>query len=571
MGIRSALARLVGGKHLTEVIEETTRTAVAEAIAGLELDPDDHLYRRDGGSTPRRDLQDLTHEKAIEVCYELYTKNPLGHRITELNRDFVVGEGITYTCRNPNVEDVVGEFWTDDDNDLDERLPDFIRDHGLFGELALELFPGDVSGFVKLGFIDPAQIVKVTTVEGNPLHLDVMFVRRKGARVKGQPLDIVRRRNGRLEGDVFFSKLNSPSNSTRGWPDLLHLADWLDNYDEFLWNVLERSRLIRNFIWDVLLKGKTPQEIIEWVRRHGEPPEAGSVRAHNENEIWSAVAPTMQSFEMAKEGEVILEHIAGGAGIQKTWLASAEDVNRATAREMGTPSERRLATRQRTIVRRIHRLLKFVLEEAEEAGRIKGEEELNGKALVPVYGEDGKATGVLKRPFELVQLHAPEISPRDAASSGTLILNLSQALATAELGGWFGHTTIRQVMAKALSRLGVDLDPATMADDPIVVKEPRPTEPARAARPIAPAEAETETPAPEVTVNIESHHDAPEIHVDMPPLTVEQPPAEPPQVTVNVPKPPPAQVTVHVPKPARTSKRVERDKAGNISRIVEEE
>jgi hypothetical protein len=478
MGIRSALARRIGGKALNEVIEEKVQLAVQEAVSSLQIDPDDHLYRREGGRAPARDLNSYTHDQALEVCFELYARNPLGHRITEINRDFIVGDGLTYTVRNPNIEDIVGEFWTDDDNDLDDRLPSFILEHGLYGELALEVFPGEVSGFVKLGYIDPAQIKKVTTVQGNPLLLDQLFIREKGAGLKGRPVDIVRRREGRLQGGVFFSKLNSVSNSTRGWPDLLHLADWLDNYDEFLWNVLERSRLIRNFIWDVLLKGKDPQQIQEWVRRNGEPPQAGAVRAHNENEIWTAVAPQLQSFEMAKEGEVILEHVAGGAGIQKTWMASAEDVNRATAREMGTPSERKLATRQAFIRRKIQRLLRYVLEEAEVAGRIKGNKSRNpdGKVRVPVYDETGKPTKEIARPHELVQIHMPEISPRDAASAGSLLWNVSQSLALAEQGGWFGQDTIRQIIAKVLSRLGYEADPATMsAAEPVPapVQEPK--------------------------------------------------------------------------------------------------
>lgn len=460
MGVRTALVRWLGRDLLSEVAQEAAKRAVAEAVLpGGWVDPDEKDWRPLGVSP--RDLPKLGHTQAQEVCYELYKSNPLGHRITELTRDFTVGPGLRWSARNPNVEDVVGDFWDDDENDLDGRLPDFALELGLYGELAPEVFVGGRSGVVKLGYIDPSQIKDVYTVEGNPLVLDYMKIKKKGFGVSGKRLEIVRRRRRKLTGDVFFFRVNSVSNATRGWPDLLHIADWLDAYDEFLWEVLERARMLRAFIWDVTVKGADQTEIENRMRREGAAPRSGTVRFHNQQEEWDAVAPQTGSFEMAKEGQILLEHIAGGAGFPKTWLASAEDVNRATAREMGTPVERKLVTRQTKFVHAVRNLLRFVLEKAADKGRLK----TNDRGLVQVYDSDGKETEIWLPPHRLVEIHAPEVSPRDVVNTGPLIQSVAQALAIAANQKWIAPRVGTQVLALILKHIGFDADPDRLAGD----------------------------------------------------------------------------------------------------------
>ena len=435
--------------------------------ASGDVDPDAALWQSLGGGG-RRDLPNVTHERALEIAYALYRQNPLGSRITRLNRDFIVGDGIGWSTRNPQVEDIVGEFWEDEDNDLDERLNDFALELGLNGELCLEAFVGKVSGIVKLGYVDPTQIKRVSHVDGNPLILDQIFVKKKGAGIKGEPKKIIRRRYSdndgdaaKLDGDVFFFKLNSLSNSTRGWPDLMHIGDWLEAYDQMLWDVLERARHMRSFVWDVLLKGADEATIQAWLRKHGTPPKAGTVRAHNESEVWTPIAPQMGSTEAATDGEVILEHLMGGAGFPKHWFASGEDVNLATAKEMGIPTERMLSARQRFFTRKVHRIVRFVLEKAEEEGTLKTDVD----GLMPVYDEDGNPTDQLLPPHKLVEIQAPEISAKDMAAAGKLLVDVTNALATAEELKWFGKDVSRQAIAACFALMGVDFDPQMEPDE----------------------------------------------------------------------------------------------------------
>jgi hypothetical protein len=460
MGLRSGLVRLLGRDMLAEVAAEAAKVALSESTNSGGIDPDEYMWRSLTGG--RRDLPQITHQRAQNICYTLYQQNPLGHRLTELIPDFVVGDGIVPVAHNPEVASVVNDFWDDTVNDMPIRSHDFGLELGLYGELVPEVLVGEISGVVQLGYIDPGQIKRVEVDPKNPLLVDKVWIRSKGAGQQGKPLDVVRERDGKLAGDVFYLRVNAVSNSTRGWPDLLHVADWLDTFDQMLWEMLERARLARSFIWDVGLDGASQSEIDEWLRKHGSAPRSGSVRAHNDKVTWSAVAPVLGSFETVEEASAIKEHIASGFGVPKTWLSSGDEVGRSAAQEMGAPTVRRLMRRQAYYLRRLDLLVRFVVEKGVEKKLI----ETNSKGLVPIYDTEGNPTDELAKPWKTVTLQAPEISARDAFRAGGLIAQTAQALAQAEESGWFGQDVSRRVIAELLGQIGVQVDPKSMTGTP---------------------------------------------------------------------------------------------------------
>lgn len=440
--------RVIQSKGRLEAIGHVSEAAVP-------IEPDEEGWRSLGALT--RDLSGITLDRVQKVAFDLYQRNPLGHRLTELVRDFVVGDGITYSVTNPYVQEVVDRFWHDSVNRIDQRNDNFALELGLYGELAPEVFVGPVSGVTVLGYVDVGQIKKVVHLPRNPLVLDTMFVREKGFGVAGRPLQVIRDRgNGILEGDVFYWRVNAVSNASRGWPDLMHVADWLDAFDQLLWEMVERARLARSFIWDVNLKDADQTKVDDWLRRNGEAPRSGSVRAHNDQVQWSAVAPELGSFESAKESEVIKDHLAAGAGVPKVWLSAAEDVNRATATEMGAPTTRRLSRRQRYYLDCIGDMVRLVVERATLAGAIP----TDARGRAQVYDEQGQPTEQYEVPWKLVTLQGPEISTRETARMGGVLRQVADGLAVAESKGWFGVDTSRRVVAAYLNQMGIAFDPA---------------------------------------------------------------------------------------------------------------
>jgi hypothetical protein len=461
------LSHIRSGGHLVSVgLAESTAD-----VSPLQVDPDDWMYQSLTGRGKKRDLQPFTHEKAVDIAWDLYQRNPLAHRITNVNRDYIVGDGITWTAENPRVGKVMSGFWDDDVNRLEQRLPEFALEAGLFGELCLQVLQGESTGVVRLGYIDPSQIADVVPLEGNPLVLDQVVLKKKVDDSEPQRFDIVRERDGKLAGDVFFLKLNSVSNSTRGWPDMLHIADWLDFYDQLLWDMAERSRLMRTFIWDVQLEGDETA-VQNFLRKNGTAPKTGSVRAHNKSVEWKPVAPQLGSFEVSEELNVLLTHLAAGAGLPKHWLANAGDVNRATALEMGAPTIRRLAQRQKQFLDFIRTIIRFVLQEALGASRIP-----NRAGKVQTYASDG-TRGVWRPPHELITIHAPEISLKDQRQAANMLEAVAAALQIAQDKGWMSVNPIRTALSVVLAELGVDYDPSIDTDlEPVTAPAPVPSVP----------------------------------------------------------------------------------------------
>jgi hypothetical protein len=431
MGIKNKFFDLVAGDYI--------RRRIREALpGGGGIDADEHLYRKLTGNADR-DLSPLKQERMLQIAYHLYETNPLAHRIIEMTKDFIVGEGISYEARDEQVKAVLDGFWNDPVNLWDLKQHQKALELGLYGEQCYSVFVNEYDGRVRLGYIDPLQISEVVADSDNCEV--IRKIKLKGtADEPGRVLSVVQvdedpssETYGYLVGECFFFKVNSVSNSTRGRSDLLCLADWLSGYDEFLFNRLDRAALINAFVWDITLKGLTQEEIERWLR-NTPPPKPGSIRAHNENVEYKAVAPDLKAQDATNEAKLIKNHILGGAGFPEHWFAEGGDVNRATAAEMGEPTIKRLSARQRYFRYMLEYIFRFVIDQALIHRRLPAEAD----------------TG-----FSLVM---PEISLKDMTALTTSLQRVTTALKVAQEQGWIGRRTAAQVFGVLAGRLGVDID-----------------------------------------------------------------------------------------------------------------
>jgi hypothetical protein len=382
-------------------------------IGGLGIDPDDDQYRR-LSSHPDRDLNPVTHERMLEIAYRLYDRNPLAHRIVELTKDFVIGGGVSYRAENPEVQAILDDFWADPINNWNLKQHDRALELGLFGEQCYPVFVNPYNGRVRLGSLDPARISEVRTNPENAEEVQAIIPKGTGQ----QPLRIMHQDEepgsptfGRLVGDCFYFAINKVSNASRGRSDLLCLADWIDGYEQFLFNRIDRSALISAFVWDVTLEGMSEEEIAGWLKKNPSP-KPGSVRAHNEKVRWEAVSPDLKADDAIGEARLLRNFILSGAGFPEHWFSDGSQVNRATAVEMGVPTLKRLSARQRYFRYMIEYIFRFAIDQAIIHGRISQETDARFKVILPELSQLDmeKATGSLER--------------------------LSKALASAEKRGW---------------------------------------------------------------------------------------------------------------------------------------
>lgn len=317
-----------------------------------------------------RDLDPIMQDRMQDIAFYLYDANPLAHRIIEMTKDFIVGEGFTFKAEDPEVQKLLEAHWEDPVNNWDIKQDKKAKELGLYGEQFYPVFVNKHNGHVRLGYLDPTKVKKIIQSKKNPeIYTSVVLKQnRKGEEKKYKVINP--NAQGRLEGDIFIFSINNVSNATRGRSDLLCLADWIDGYDQFLFARLERANILNNYVWDVCLEGANEEFIREWLKGQA-IPKPGSIRAHNEKVKWQAASPELESNDASKEANLFKMQILGGAGFPNLWFGEGGETIRAGATEMSLPTLKHLQKRQMYFKYIIKFILQFVIDQALEKEYIK--------------------------------------------------------------------------------------------------------------------------------------------------------------------------------------------------------
>jgi len=319
-----------------------------------------------------RDLDPVIQDRMQDIAFFLYESNPLAHRIIEMTKDFVIGDGFSFKAKNPEVQKVLEAHWNDPVNNWGIKQDDKIRELSIFGEQFYPVFVNPYSGHVRLGIIDPGSVKSVKTDKKNPEILRTVILKSSdySGKDKASRFKVINpiekkgsKYNGLYEGEIFVFNLNKISSTSRGRSDLLPLADWIDGYDQFLFARLERASILNNYVWDVLLEGADESTINEWLKKQA-MPQPGSIRAHNEKVKWEAVSPDLESSDASKEANLFKMQILGGAGFPNLWFGEGGEGIRAAAQEMSLPTMKHLKNRQRYFNYLITHVFNFVIDQA---------------------------------------------------------------------------------------------------------------------------------------------------------------------------------------------------------------
>jgi hypothetical protein len=195
----------------------------------------------------------------------------------------------------------------------------------------------------------------------------------------------------------------------------------LDNYDQVLSNLMDRTVIARYAAMDVTLKGASPAEIDEYVRKRGGThlPHSGSIEVHNDSVEIKPLNVQSGSFEDTRTSGAILTSISAGVGLSRVWLADPEDANRATSMSMAEPTRRRVGAVQRVWLAQMTELCRIAVDRAVAAGRLP--------AMVEVT--DPKTGAVSEIPASMaVTVTGPKIAAADAQIAAGVLLNLSTGL-----------------------------------------------------------------------------------------------------------------------------------------------
>ena len=407
-------------------------------------------FRRISTANTTRDLSPLLQDRMIELAWYLYDRNPLAKRLINLTKIFVVGEGLKPQAEDPDVQDWLQKFWDDPVNRLDLELPDYVKELGIFGEQLYLATENPVDGSMRLWYIDPSEIDQVVyggagaNVPGADRSVAIpieIILKQKMGESTVPHLQVFRPDEdpnspgfGRPMGNAFYFAINKAKRGARGRSDIFAQADWLDAYEQVLFAGVDRVDLLNNFVWDVLLKGKTEPEIKEWLKQNGRRPRPGSLRAHNENVEWKAVAPDLGSADTTAMMRLFKNHILGTYGYPEHYFAEGGETNLATAGEMGAPTVKTLTERQKYI--------KYMLE-----------------SICNVVIDRGIAHGSLSpnidRSFSIT---APKLEVRDSTKVAAAVSQVMNGLSLALQEGMLTKETATRIFINMVSQLGHEVD-----------------------------------------------------------------------------------------------------------------
>lgn len=410
----------------------------------------------------RRDLAPMAQDQMQRLAAYLWEANMLANRLVELPVAYLLAEGVTISCDDPEHQQWLNAWWNDPINKLALRLPEYARDLGLFGELCIPVYTNDVNGHVRHGYLDPSLIADVMVDPGNPAQQIGVRTTKDAAGQQRQFRVVVRADDAEVfaaearalretysNGDAFYFRVNGFAAGRRGRSDLMAQMDFLDAYDEFMFDSMDRASDLDAFVWDVALEGATPEMVKE---RAGEiqRPGRNSVRVHNSQETWTALSPGINAADRSDAARLFRNHALGGATIPEHWFGGGGDVNRAAASEMGDPFFKMATMRQTVLRHMLVEMASYVLwQRAKAAGQ------------VPDWGDERWQ----------VTVQFPDMVTRDVTKLSAALQQVVAAAGVAVTQRLITRKTAIALIAQAAKRLDITIEPeeelaAVLEDNP---------------------------------------------------------------------------------------------------------
>jgi hypothetical protein len=400
-----------------------------------------------------RDLTPMAQDRMQKTAEWLWQANVLANRLIELPLAYLLAEGVTLQCPDPDNQKLLNAFWNDPINNWPVKLEARARALALLGELCFTIHVNEHSGFVRHGYLDSRNIAHVITDPDNPEQPIGVVTKRdaKGRQYKyrvlvlGEDSELFSARTQRIrsedfqDGDCLLYQVNKLPSGTRGRSDLLGSMDWLDAYDEFLFGELDRTQYLRAFVWDLTVKGGTDDDVKKW-EKNFKPPAPNSTFVHNESLELKPQTPQINAAETTETARLLRNHVTGGNTMPEHWFGGGGDVNRAAASEMGEPTFKVYTARQSTLKRML-----------EEMGRVvlwKNAKKYNKK---PDWSEEEW----------LVTAVFPEMVSRDVTKFAAAMTSVCQAVVQMIDAGLLTEETALKLVADVAQRFGQEFDAAT--------------------------------------------------------------------------------------------------------------
>jgi hypothetical protein len=444
MGFRDALANMIGGSAINQRIKEAVDAKLKEGTVPAQAsntggENEDYGYRKITGGSGKS-FNPVKQDKMQKICYWLYDMNGLAHRMAERYCDFIVGDGMSFHCKDTQVDDLLRAHWEDEQNDWERKQYQKVKELSIYGEQFLPVFVNAVNGFVRLGYDDPQEVSEVLTKEGNPEIQTAYKVLRTGQsevktiKIVNLETDINSTDEGYLTGEAFFFSINAVSNQPRGRSDLLTLADNIDTYEQYLFNRAERADILTRIIYDLEINGGD-EKSIRAILKDLPMPKSNEFWGHNEKMKLNVQSPSLGGQDASAEAKLLFNHILAGAGFPPHWFAGGEGLTRATAMQMDLPTKKQLKTRQGYFRWMMKRIFRYCIHQAILAKQLKPEQKKSQ-----------------------IKINLPKIEEKEIEIISSALVSLTNSLVSATEEGWVTKELATKVYLYVLSNIGMEFE-----------------------------------------------------------------------------------------------------------------
>lgn len=315
---------------------------------------------------PLREWEWQTRKEVISRCHLAWERNPLANAAVGLTTLFSVGEGMTVTYLNKDVEAVIEEFRQNAENAVEQyekQLSDSIQ---VDGELFIRFYQSD-DGQTVITVIPPWEILWIETERG--FNRRILSYHRQAVQTNGKPGDAEYFEEDIPADEMIHVAINRLPYEMRGRPELFRILPWLKAYKDWLEGRARQNHWRGSILWDVSLKDATPQQVAAKRAQYKQPPSPGSLLVHNDREMWQSVESKVAASDVSEDGRQIKLMTGVGVKLPEYMLSDGQNANLASASAQQLPALKKFVDFQDVQVNQVWTpIYKRVVENAIIAG-----------------------------------------------------------------------------------------------------------------------------------------------------------------------------------------------------------
>jgi hypothetical protein len=429
------------------------------------------------GDSKNEDFNQTDRKTIAQWAQIYYIKNPLIGLAVNLKTTFVFGKGVTIKAKHPMVEEVIMDFWDDDDNkaELTSLEAQQLKSNTLQldGNIFLTLFVKLDNGRVKISSIPQDEIEDIIMHPENrrkPLWYKRTYMKEHFDYASGTyisngsvteyyrdwkntdpkdkqydpPTDKIAKDAAGDEIKIYHKKVNCTDKQKFGFSETYRAHDWAKAYTDFLQDLASIWKSLSIFASERKLKNGTSGQIAaakaatRTYNNDGSTanklPAAGATRISNDNDTWSPIKTNGVTMS-ADDGRRLLLMVCAAMGIFEHYFGDGSNANLASTTSMELPMLKMFEARQSLFEDMFRDLFSFVIRESakarsgklhgyaqweDESGNILtgeiGDENSNAKLLLIDDEETDEKAGEPTEMSKLVQVDLPPITTKDVVA-----------------------------------------------------------------------------------------------------------------------------------------------------------